>query len=66
VLNHNYITELLKSKDIILHQVVENEDEVELYISQVQKSHECPKCGSITSKIHDYRIQRVKDVPTDG
>jgi len=33
VLNHNYITELLKSKDIILHQVVENEDEVELYIS---------------------------------
>lgn len=66
MLNHNYITELLKSKDIILHQVVESEKEVELHISQTQKPHKCPKCGSITSKIHDYRVQRVKDVPIMG
>ncbi len=66
MLNHNYIIELLKSKDIILHQVVENEKEVELHISQIQKPHKCPKCGSITSKIHDYRVQRVKDIPIMG
>ncbi len=66
MLNHNYITELLKSKDIIFHQVVENEKEVELHISQTQKPHKCPKCGSITSKIHDYRVQRVKNVPIMG
>ncbi|WAM31802.1 transposase family protein [Caldicellulosiruptor naganoensis] len=66
MLNHNYITELLKSKDIILHQVVESENEVELHISQAQKPHKCPKCGSITSKIHDYRVQRVKDIPIMG
>ncbi|ADL43326.1 transposase IS204/IS1001/IS1096/IS1165 family protein [Caldicellulosiruptor obsidiansis OB47] len=66
MLNHNYITELLKSKDIVLNQIIENEKEVELHISQVQKPHKCPICGSVTSKIHDYRIQRVKDIPIIG
>ncbi|ADQ46059.1 hypothetical protein Calkro_1198 [Caldicellulosiruptor kronotskyensis 2002] len=66
MLNHNYITELLKSKDLIFHQIVESEREVELYISQTQKPHKCPKCGSITSKIHDHRVQRVKNVPIMG
>lgn len=66
MLNYNYITELLKSKDIILHEIIENEKEVELHISQVQKPHKCPRCGRITSKIHDYRVQRVKDIPMMG
>jgi len=66
VLKSNYITELLKSKDIILHQMNENESEIELHISQVQKPHKCPKCGNITSKVHDYHTQKVKDVPIMG
>ena len=66
MLNHNYITELLKSKDIVLNQIIENEKEVELHISQVQKPHKCPIRGSVTNKIHDYRIQRVKDVSIMG
>jgi len=27
------------------------------------KTHLCPNCGSTTSKVHDYRTQKIKDVP---
>ena len=27
------------------------------------KPHICPNCGSETTKIHDYRIQTIKDIP---
>ena len=27
------------------------------------KPHVCPCCNTITSKIHDYRIQSIKDIP---
>ncbi|WP_425305486.1 transposase family protein [Caldanaerobacter subterraneus] len=23
----------------------------------------CPKCKRLTSKVHDYRIQKIKDIP---
>jgi transposase len=28
--------------------------------------HECPRCGSKTSRVHDYRIQLVKDIDAFG
>lgn len=32
----------------------------------VRKPHKCPCCGNITDKIHDYRIQTIKDIPAFG
>ncbi|SFE76910.1 hypothetical protein SAMN04324257_02787, partial [Thermoanaerobacter thermohydrosulfuricus] len=57
----NYITNFLKSEDTILEGVVENDNRIELHIKMKQKPHICPRCGEITSKIHDYRVQRIKD-----
>ncbi len=27
------------------------------------KAHTCPKCSNLTSRIHDYRLQRIKHIP---
>ena len=27
------------------------------------KAHTCPKCSNLTSRIHDYRLQKIKHVP---
>ena len=31
-----------------------------------RKPHKCPCCGEITNKIHDYRIQMIKDISSFG
>lgn len=62
----NYITNFLKSEDTIWEGVIENDNRIELHIKMKQKPHICPRCGEITSKIHDYRVQRIKDVPLFG
>jgi transposase len=62
----NYITNFLKSEDIIWENIVESDDRIEFHIKMKQKPHVCPKCGKLTSKIHDYRVQRIKDIPLWG
>ncbi|MCX8074335.1 MAG: transposase family protein [Clostridia bacterium] len=34
-----------------------------MYAETKKKPHVCPKCGSTTSKVHDYRTQKIKDIP---
>ncbi|AEM78225.1 ISL3 family transposase [Thermoanaerobacter wiegelii] len=62
----NYITKFLKSEEVIWEGVIENDSRIELHIKMKQKPHICPRCGEVTSKIHDYRVQRIKDVPLFG
>ncbi|WP_157678150.1 transposase family protein [Caldicellulosiruptor bescii] len=62
----NYITQLLKSEDVIIEDIVENPTEVEPYIRLRQKVHICPNCKAQTSKVYDYRIQKVKEIPMLG
>lgn len=66
VLNINYITQLLKSEEVIVENIVENATEVELHIKLKQKIHVCPNCKAETSKVHDYRVQRIKEIPMLG
>jgi len=62
----NYITNFLKSEDIIWKDIIENDNRIELHIKMKQKPHICPRCRATTSKIHDYRIQKIKDMPLFG
>lgn len=61
---NDYCTEkLLGLKDLILLNI-ENFDDFNIIEFKLQKSvHICPRCGNETSKVHDYRIQDVKDIP---
>lgn len=58
----NIITELLGLKDIKIKGVTNSPNLVEIFIENNVRAHKCPNCQSITSKIHDYRNQKVKDI----
>lgn len=63
MLKKDYITKLLDLEDVIVRKVEINEGKAEVYIELPRKSHKCPVCGELTSQIHDYREQHVKDIP---
>ena len=37
-----------------------------VHLRMQQRLHRCPACGSLTSKVHDYRTQLVRDVSVSG
>ena len=45
----------------IQEKIIENNSYI--YLSLPQTPHECPNCKTITSRIHDYREQKVTDIP---
>ncbi|WP_243120233.1 ISL3 family transposase [Caloramator sp. E03] len=47
----------------LLKNVVNKDDFIEIFVETKKKPHVCPVCGYTTSKVHDYRKQRIKDVP---
>ena len=64
--NYNYIEELIGLKDICVNSIKRENNQLHIDISTPQRPHKCPQCGEITSKIHDYRIQSIKDIPLLG
>lgn len=46
-------------KDVLVTKVEEIEGKYALFIEMPKRSHVCPACQSITSKVHDYRIQKI-------
>lgn len=57
------IRKLLGLQDVIATKIEETEKDIEIYIELEVKEHRCPCCGAGTKHIHDYRIQRVSDIP---
>ena len=61
---HSYsINKLLDLKDVIIKNIVHGDHFVKIFLETIQKEHICPCCGSKTSRVHDYRIQEIKDLP---
>jgi len=40
-----------------------NDHAISFYIQTDVKTHSCPNCNVLTFKVHDYRIQKMKDIP---
>lgn len=57
---------LLGLEDVIVKNVYENESGCNIEVELPRRTHICPRCGKETDKIHDYRIQKVKDLDTHG
>ena len=57
------IRKLLGLQDVIATKIEETEKEIEMHIELEAKEHRCPCCCADTKHIHDYRIQRVVDIP---
>ena len=66
MLNTYYTENLLELKDADILNVLNFKDCKIVEIKMKQRIHKCPKCGNETSRVHDYRIQDVKDIPVLG
>lgn len=63
MLNQDYIAKLLNLEDVMITNVENISEELHIYIELPRKEHTCPACGAVTDRVHDYRTQRIKDVP---
>ena len=61
--NKDYTAKLLNLEDVIITDVKNLCNEVHISLQLPRKAHVCPACGAVTDRIHDYRMQTIKDVP---
>jgi transposase len=59
----NYINKLLNIEDVFINKIIQKDNSVEIFISTKAKVHSCPSCGRETKRVHDYRKQKIKDLP---
>ena len=57
---------LLGLEDVIVKNVYEETESCHVELELPRRIHACPCCGALTDKIHDYRIQKIKDLPVHG
>lgn len=62
----HFTQEILGLQDSIVKKVEKDEKNVRIEIELPRKEHSCPFCQKKTAKIHDYRLQKVKDLPCFG
>ena len=63
MLNTDYTAKFLNLEDVIITNVENTSDQLHIYIELPRGKHVCPVCGTVTDRIHDYRMQTIKDVP---
>ena len=63
MLMKDYTAEFLNLEDVIITNVENISDQLHIYIELPRSEHICPCCGAETNRVHDYRMQIVKDVP---
>ena len=61
---HNHcINKLLNIEGVIVKKIVHADTFLKIYLETKPKEHICPVCGALTKRIHDYRMQTIKDLP---
>lgn len=63
MLHQDYTSKILDLEDVIVTNVETFENQIHIYLELPRRDHVCPICGTKTKRIHDYRMQTVKDVP---
>ena len=59
----DYTAELLNLEDVIITKVENIADQLHIYLELPRSANTCPVCGATTDRIHDYRMQTIKDLP---
>ena len=59
----DYTSKLLNLEDVIITNVEIIADQLHIHLELPRTQHICPACGATTDRIHDYRMQTVKDIP---
>ena len=66
MLSTNYTEKLVGLKDVIVKNVIKNSDYIQIEIEIVKQEQHCPCCCAATRAVHDYRMQKIKDLPAFG
>lgn len=62
----NFTEKLLGLEGVIIKNIAQTEKCTFIDMELKRKSHKCPCCGTATRTIHDYRRQKIKDIPAFG
>ena len=62
----NLITNLLGIANVFVDKIENNSSNIEIHLSTQSKAQVCPCCGQTTKYIHDYRTQKIRDIPFQG
>ena len=57
---------LLDLQGVKITKVIQEERKTLIYLEHRSRAGKCPHCGAICGTIHDYREQRIKDIPAFG
>ena len=60
---NDYTAQLLSLEDVIITNVENISDQLHIHLELPRVSHICPQCGKATERVHDYRMQIIKDIP---
>lgn len=63
MLNRDCTAKLLNMEDVIITNVENISEELHIHLELPRKKHTCPACGALTDRVHDYRMQTIKDIP---
>lgn len=62
----NYINKLVNLKGFFIEKIDKSNKEINIYGKMKIKEHICPCCGCKTSRVHDYRTQKIRDIDAFG
>ena len=61
---HNHcINKLLNIEEVIVKKIIHADHYVKIFLETKPTEHTCPACGQLTKRVHDYRMQTIKDLP---
>lgn len=62
----NYTKTFLNLEDVFIKNVNHSDKKMDIFIETHPSEQICPCCGKITKRIHDYRTQKISDIPMQG
>ena len=62
-MHSNCIKKLIDLEDVIVENIMHADKYVKIFIKTKPSAQVCPCCKTTTSRIHDYRLQTIKDLP---
>lgn len=61
---HNHcINKLLNIEDVIVKKIIHSDSSVKIMLETNAREHCCLICGQTTKRVHNYRMQTIKDLP---
>lgn len=66
MLSIDYSEKMLGLQDVTVKNIETSEENITIFIEMKRRECNCPACGIKTSRIHDYREQKVRDLSAFG